>query len=151
VFIPRQVPEGCLFEPADEAMLTLSAAGLERWPITANGSNQRAESLLRIGPPQRLLRIGNWEEPSRLAAQSADGRTVAVGLPGSQKIVVFDPAAPGKQRQLNGYPYLSTLLMSPDGQWIVNSTWKEPKQQHLRLTNVGSGEVVQEFPRGAAA
>jgi serine/threonine protein kinase/WD40 repeat protein len=118
-FIPTGRINSVLFEPSG-ALLSLSAQGLQRWPISKQWATT---GKLSIGPPESLpLPVGGF------IAESRDGRVivtncraVSIGIPYAggwilhadrpREPIRFDPGAD-----------IGEIALSPDGRWIVTAT-----------------------------
>jgi serine/threonine protein kinase/WD40 repeat protein len=118
--IPSGRINSFVFEPSG-ALLTLSYAGLSRWPI-GKGLNIAGE--LSIGPPESLPLPGGSD-----LAQSRDGRVIATC---DRSVSVQERFAggwilrvdrPTETIRLDAGADISFIAVSPDGRWIVTATF----------------------------
>ncbi|MCI0685014.1 MAG: serine/threonine-protein kinase [Gemmataceae bacterium] len=143
----RAAPTGSDKPHFPTAVLTSGPAGLLRWPLAGNdsedtggprGGSDRTPRRLRLGPPQRLSSLRRaW------FARSPDGRTLAVVNEegGANKLLNLKTGALG--RELGPHPKGMVKALSPDGQWAASAGWNSDR---VRLWNAETGQLVHEWP-----
>jgi serine/threonine protein kinase/WD40 repeat protein len=123
VFVPMADMRGSynrvLFEPSG-ALLTMSLAGVFRWPLRTE-SSVASESVL--GPPERLpLPRGS------ALGQSGDGRvivTCARAVVAEQAYAggwILQTDRPGQPLRIDAGADIGDIVVSPDGRWVVTVT-----------------------------
>jgi WD40 repeat protein len=128
--------------PSDppRALLTSGPDGLQRWPITCDGS---AGERLRFGPPRQLSRLGrSW------FARRPDGLTLGVATEENGANRVMDLETGVARQELGRHPSGEVRALSPDGRWAASCGWHSDL---VRLWNVGTGQKVYEWPVGTRA
>src|SRR5262249_53742718 len=135
-------------QSAGGCLLSWAESGLQRSPIQrlADGGG----SVLRVGPPRRLLDQpaggGPW-----YAALTPGGRRAAVGDRARGRAVVLDLEGADPPRELTGPPNPGHVALSPDGRWAAAGSWSNAPRKLVRVLDAWSGEVVQEIPDERAA
>jgi serine/threonine protein kinase/WD40 repeat protein len=104
-----------VFQPEGQTLLTSSSHGLQRWPIQVPAEAGRP---LRVGEPETLL-ASNCERIDL----DAGGRWLAIDT-GPERASLLALARADKPIPLAEHQHLDRVAISPDGRWLVTSTWK---------------------------
>ena len=134
------VPGGALtalFHPAGKELITSGYLHCSRWPIEFNDNThtnaRRPAGIVAF----RITRERQIRAPRAL---SADGSRLAVTDQMRGRIDVLSVADPSSRRDIGPMANLAGTLMSPDGRWLVGTTWPSPE---ARIWDVASGRRVR--------
>jgi WD40 repeat protein len=125
-----------LFLPGGNGLVTSGSQGLYRWALQ-HGPQDNHWS---VGPPQALP--GPTSPLLGRICHDHDGHRLAVvdGLKGAATVLHLD--GPAREVSLL-HPNLSSLSMSPDGQWVATSTWNG---SGIKVWDVAQGKQLHQFP-----
>jgi serine/threonine protein kinase/WD40 repeat protein len=132
-----------LFQPDGQGLITISLPGvLQRWPIRPapsphplprgggeGGVRGRSAETLQVGPPQLIQKLGQGQA-FYAAAWMPGHRALAVTENAKARVLVVDATHPnpgtGQQVVLaSKHKRMTTIAVSPDGQWLASGGWKE--------------------------
>jgi serine/threonine protein kinase/WD40 repeat protein len=128
--------QGVRFHPDGSALIVVRGGSLERWPLTFTGTADQLK--LQFGPPETLIR-GNCTNVSL----SHDGTSMAVASRLDGHCTLVDWLDPSQQQQFKHHPAMVCAEISPNGQWVVTSTWKGAG---IKIWNRITAEVHLELP-----
>jgi WD40 repeat protein/serine/threonine protein kinase len=125
------------FNPDGKRLLISGGTNLHSCPIHLDIAAGR----LRLGPPQCLnLPVSSELYRSRL---TPDGRVLAVADRGGQKAIVMRFEQPDDLVVLGGIREISDAAISPDGQWLVTSTWPTTR---VSVWDSRTKDLVKDLP-----
>ncbi len=133
--LPIQAVNSVLFDPRMEYLVTSSVAELSRWLIS-----RRDDGGWEIGSRQTLNTP--LEVTSAPAAMSRDGRTLAARTRNGEGVVIHLDQ-PDQKVSFKPHPYLWSLALSPDGQWLATGPWNA---RLVRIWNAQTGEHKLDLP-----
>jgi WD40 repeat protein len=118
-------------------LLTSGPAGLQRWPVTAEGP---AGGHLRLGPPRQISPLGRvW------FARRPDGGAVAAATEEDGANHLVDLQTGVVRQELERHPAGDVRAVSGDGRWAASSGWHTDR---VRLYDAGTGRKVNEWAPG---
>ncbi len=136
-WLPIGACQRVLFHPTGDAVLTLSDAGIFRWPLSKSSSDF---DVMQCGPPRKLgidlssmtPRDGQW---------FTGHQHVVVNDYNNGRIVIIDaenPHGASPPREFSSsHRRVVNISVSPDGQWIAAGGHKE---RAIQVWNVATGE-----------
>jgi WD40 repeat protein len=122
------------FAPDGQSLLTSSNRGLQRWPLQPLETAEPRP--IRVGQPEAIL-----PPAAERFDLGAGGRLLAVDR-GSTTASVLELGRSGQPRDIAEHRNLDHVVISPDGRWIVTTTWKG---LGIRVWNVAKGELVRDL------
>jgi serine/threonine protein kinase/WD40 repeat protein len=130
--------------PGETQLLTYGRNGLHDWPIRPDLDGPAGR--LRIGPSRRFDIPANNQAFLR-AAQSRDGRVIAVNDDAGKQVIVVRKEDPAERIVIRNCPRLWSLALSPDGRWV--SAGVLGRGGGVRIWSAHSGRLVRSLPGSA--
>ncbi|HEY6565020.1 MAG TPA: hypothetical protein VIY86_11020, partial [Pirellulaceae bacterium] len=101
--------------PDGMALITASSIGLHRWPV------RRSPGRLEIGPPHLLI---DESAPERRAVILPNGDSVIVASDSANKLDIVSLRGVDRE-EIACDPMPNDVDISPDGKWILASSWQK--------------------------
>jgi serine/threonine protein kinase/WD40 repeat protein len=135
-----------LFHPDGQSLITLSHQGqLHRWPIRSVASPD--SEISKIGPPQLIRDVGP-KQAFYHAVWMPGHRAVAVTDNLNSRVLIVDlttpnPASSQPIALASKHKRMTTIAVSPDGQWLAAGGWKE---RSIQVWNLTTRRLERELP-----
>lgn len=110
-------------------LLTSGSEGIRRWRL-------KPDHIVPDGPPEILLK--SYSERMSMV----DSRNLLAADQGLQHTVLISTDSPAELRTVSAHPGLDHAVLSPDGKWLVTSTWQG---KGIRIWSTENLELVQEL------
>ena len=131
-----------VFEPSGQSLVTGSASGAYRWPITpspASGPGACDRPRPRPGPAAGASARSGRAQPGRTIARDRLGLTLASGHP--------RPGRPAHDLLRLSHSALWSVAISPDGRWVATGSWNGDESNAWDAT---TGRRLHDFPGRSA-
>jgi serine/threonine protein kinase/WD40 repeat protein/tetratricopeptide (TPR) repeat protein len=132
-----------LFHPDGQSLITYSVWGLYRWPIRAAAG--RSADALQIGPPQFIRELS----PNPMHTAWMPGhRGLAVSDNANARVLLVDLTHPSPSTSQpavlrSEHGRMTTIAVSPDGQWVASGGWKE---RGIQIWNLATRRLERSLP-----
>jgi WD40 repeat protein len=135
--LPSGVTTSAVLLPDESAIMSCGPQGVLRWPIDVT------DSTWRIGHPQTI-------SPTATAKLEVEANGQAMVALQGHTIVVFDLSeSTPTASELGVHPGAHQVFISPDGKWIVSTTWQ--MGSGIWIWDRASGERVKELEKDMGA
>jgi WD40 repeat protein len=137
VHLPAVNSRAAVFDPSGDWLFTSDYYHIRRWPLT-----DKPEGGVGVGPPQ-LLDMSSWGD-SQAVSLSGDGQYLAFLSTWSLPFI-RDLNDPRMRVRLDGNPRVSSVAISPDGQWGATGS---QNGSEIKVWDARTGKLVREMPAG---
>ncbi len=134
-----------LFRPSGDLLTVLRFGSSHRWPVRGA---EEGSGRLRAGPPA-LLRLPIAAAADSAALDAAGHKLVVADF--GNKAIVYDPDEATAPLLLAGHPRVNVVDVSPDGRWVVTSTFKGADVMVWDLASPDPHKAAARFRTGERA